>query len=115
MFMSVAKMADLAGPGIGNYADVEKVLPEGYTSLLSPGYPAGHLCGEGLHRGEPLPRAQPADGPGPAHRELGERGQRHARPGRVAYPRPVPHLQRPERPPGGCPGGPGRHEVEADG
>jgi aspartate--ammonia ligase len=30
------KRADLAGPGIGNYADVEKILPLGYTSLLSP-------------------------------------------------------------------------------
>ncbi len=55
--MSVAKMADLAGPGIGNYADVEKVLPEGYTSLLSPrdtqraiyavkGYIEENLCRE---------------------------------------------------------------------
>jgi aspartate--ammonia ligase len=50
-------MADLAGPGIGNYADVEKVLPEGYTSLLSPrdtqraiyavkGYIEENLCRE---------------------------------------------------------------------
>ena len=30
------KRADLAGPGIGNYADVEKVLPQDYTSLLNP-------------------------------------------------------------------------------
>ncbi len=30
------KKADLAGPGIGNYADVEKVLPEDYASLLNP-------------------------------------------------------------------------------
>lgn len=30
------KRADLAGPGIGNYADVEKVLPRDYTSLLNP-------------------------------------------------------------------------------
>lgn len=30
------KKADLAGPGIGNYADVEKVLPQDYTSLLNP-------------------------------------------------------------------------------
>ncbi len=55
--MSVAKMADLAGPWIGNYADVEKVLPEGYTSLLSPrdtqraiyavkGYIEENLCRE---------------------------------------------------------------------
>jgi len=28
------KKADLAGPGIGNYADLEKVLPQDYSSLL---------------------------------------------------------------------------------
>ncbi len=32
--MSDLKKADLAGPGIGNYADVEKVLPTDYESLL---------------------------------------------------------------------------------
>jgi len=30
------KKADLAGPGIGNYTDVEKILPKDYTSLLDP-------------------------------------------------------------------------------
>jgi aspartate--ammonia ligase len=30
------KRADLAGPGIGNYAELEKVLPTDYTSLLTP-------------------------------------------------------------------------------
>lgn len=29
------KRADLAGPGIGNYADLEKILPQDYRSLLS--------------------------------------------------------------------------------
>ncbi len=29
------KKADLAGPGIGNYDDLEKILPRDYTSLLS--------------------------------------------------------------------------------
>jgi aspartate--ammonia ligase len=28
------KKADLAGPGIGNYKDVAKVLPKDYKSLL---------------------------------------------------------------------------------
>ncbi|PXF58884.1 MAG: aspartate--ammonia ligase [Deltaproteobacteria bacterium] len=28
--------ADLAGPGIGNYNEVEKALPDGYEALLSP-------------------------------------------------------------------------------
>lgn len=30
------KKADLAGPGIGNYADLEKILPNDYQSLLTP-------------------------------------------------------------------------------
>lgn len=30
------KKADLAGPGIGNYDELEKVLPNDYTSLLTP-------------------------------------------------------------------------------
>ena len=31
-----SKKADLAGPGIGSYDELEKVLPQGYNSLLSP-------------------------------------------------------------------------------
>jgi aspartate--ammonia ligase len=31
-----AKKADLAGPGIGDYRELEKILPEEYNSLLSP-------------------------------------------------------------------------------
>jgi len=30
------KKADLAGPGIGNYDDLEKILPQDYISLLTP-------------------------------------------------------------------------------
>jgi aspartate--ammonia ligase len=30
------KTADLAGPGIGNYSDLERILPNGYSSLLTP-------------------------------------------------------------------------------
>ena len=30
------KRADLAGPGIGDYAELEKILPQDYQSLLSP-------------------------------------------------------------------------------
>jgi aspartate--ammonia ligase len=33
--MSSSKVADLAGPGIGNYEELEKVLPEDYSSLLT--------------------------------------------------------------------------------
>ena len=31
------KKEDLAGPGIGNYEDLEKILPKNYSSLLTPG------------------------------------------------------------------------------
>jgi aspartate--ammonia ligase len=34
--MTQEKKADLVGPGIGDYAELEKVLPQNYTSLLSP-------------------------------------------------------------------------------
>src|SRR5574340_1213754 len=30
------KKADLAGPGIGDYAELEKILPQDYKSLLTP-------------------------------------------------------------------------------
>ena len=51
------KAADLAGPGIGDYADVEKILPQDYSSLLTPKesqraifavkrYVEDHLCEE---------------------------------------------------------------------
>ncbi|MEA2039235.1 MAG: aspartate--ammonia ligase [Thermodesulfobacteriota bacterium] len=51
------KMADLAGPGIGNYEDLEKVLPVDYNSSLTPketmeavfaakGYIEKNLCKE---------------------------------------------------------------------
>ena len=33
--MTVAKEADLAGPGIGDYAELERVLPDDYTPLLA--------------------------------------------------------------------------------
>jgi hypothetical protein len=29
------KKADLAGPGIGDYKELDKVLPQGYRSLLT--------------------------------------------------------------------------------
>jgi aspartate--ammonia ligase len=32
----VSKQADLAGPGIGNYEELEKILPQDYNPLLSP-------------------------------------------------------------------------------
>jgi aspartate--ammonia ligase len=51
------KKADLAGPGIGDYADIERILPTDYSSLLTPKetqqaifaakhYIEGNLCKE---------------------------------------------------------------------
>ncbi len=51
------KKADLAGPGIGDYAELERILPRDYESLLSPkqtqealfeakDYIESHLCKE---------------------------------------------------------------------
>jgi aspartate--ammonia ligase len=51
------KRADLAGPGIGNYTDIERILPKDYQSLLNPRetqkaifavkrYIEDHLCNE---------------------------------------------------------------------
>lgn len=34
--LTLDKTADLAGPGIGSYEELEKILPRGYRSLLSP-------------------------------------------------------------------------------
>jgi aspartate--ammonia ligase len=34
--LAADKKADLAGPGIGNYDELEKILPTGYSSLLNP-------------------------------------------------------------------------------
>ncbi|HLA12367.1 MAG TPA: hypothetical protein VJ023_17405 [Pyrinomonadaceae bacterium] len=36
MSTMLEKRADLAGPGIGNYEELEKVLPQNYKTLLSP-------------------------------------------------------------------------------
>ena len=36
MQAEASKRADLAGPGIGNYSEVEKVLPSDYRALLNP-------------------------------------------------------------------------------
>jgi aspartate--ammonia ligase len=34
--MSDRKKADLSGPGVGDYAELDKILPAGYATLLSP-------------------------------------------------------------------------------
>jgi len=48
------KKADLAGPGIGNYEDLEKILPDDYQALLTPKDDAGRLSGKKLHRRESM-------------------------------------------------------------
>ena len=50
------KTADLAGPGIGDYAELEHVLPDDYTPLLDPERDtAGARGGEASHRGRVVP------------------------------------------------------------
>ena len=55
--LAVDKKADLAGPGIGNYEELERILPADYSSLLTPKetqiaifavkrYIEDHLCKE---------------------------------------------------------------------
>jgi len=57
MTLALDKKADLAGPGIGNYDEIEKILPAGYSSILNPKetqialavlkrYIEDHLCTE---------------------------------------------------------------------
>ena len=36
MTQTLDKTADLAGPGIGDYDDLEKILPQDYRPLLDP-------------------------------------------------------------------------------
>jgi len=36
MAILTSKTADLAGPGIGNYEELEQILPSDYRSLLTP-------------------------------------------------------------------------------
>ena len=38
---SLDKRADLAGPGIGDYEELERILPDDYNSLLGPGTRSG--------------------------------------------------------------------------
>ena len=54
------KKADLAGPGISTYAEVEKILPSDYRPLLDPKETQKAIYGgQALHRGRPLQGAEP--------------------------------------------------------
>jgi hypothetical protein len=46
------KRADLTGPGIGDYAELERVLPTDYRSLLTPHCAADQLPDGGSEWGE---------------------------------------------------------------
>ena len=77
------KKADLAGPGIGNYDELEEGLAQRLRVAVGRERDAaGHLCREALHRREPLQGTEPDDGYGPADRQRRKRRQRHARPRR---------------------------------
>ena len=109
------KRADLAGPGIGDYKELEKILPQSYRSLLTPKETQQAIFQiEALHRRQPVQGTQPDDGRSAADRRRGERRQRHARPRRLAHAHPVPYLQRPQRASHRCPGRAGRHQVEEE-
>ena len=64
--MKVAdKRADLAGPGIGNYDELQKVLPDDYRSLLDVKETQRAIfAAKRLHRGESLQGTEPDDGYG---------------------------------------------------
>jgi len=88
-----SKKADLAGPGIGDYAELEKILPRDYHPLLTPRetqkavfhlkrYIEDNLCKELDLMMVEVPLIVDA-----------ERRQRHARPRWLAHSHPVSHLQ----------------------
>ena len=110
------KKADLAGPGIGDYLELEKVLPDGLQlAAVTERDAEGALRGEALHRRQPLQRTQPDDGRSAADRGRRERRQRPAGPRRLAHADPVPHLQRSRQAPHQRAGGAGGHQVEENG
>ena len=89
--LTASKQADLAGPGIGNYEDLEKVLPTDYESLLDPKetqialYAAKDYIEE---RTKLDPRASSA------HCRCPQRRQRLSRSGWFTHAHRVPCLQR---------------------
>jgi len=75
------KKADLAGPGIGDYAELEKILPQGYNSCLTR---ANRHKRRSFTSAATLKiisaRMGIDDGPGPVDRRRRKRRQRHTRP-----------------------------------
>ena len=74
--MTNPKVADLAGPGIGNYEELEKILPADYSSSLTRRetqkaiFAVKRFIEDNL-----LQRAEPHHGHGPAHRGRRQRRQ----------------------------------------
>ena len=67
------KKADLAGPGIGNYEELEAILPQDYHSLLNSKETQRALFDLKEYIEDHLQRAQSHDGSGPSHCRCRER------------------------------------------
>jgi hypothetical protein len=75
------KTADLAGPGISTYEEVEKILPTDYEPLLNPRERMQALYAvKSYIEDKPVQGAQPGHGSGPPDRRPGEWRQRLPRP-----------------------------------
>ena len=75
------KKADLAGPGIGDYADLEMILPGLSLAPDSQRNAKSDFPSAPLHRRRLVQGTRTTDGPGTAHRGCRERRQRHDRDG----------------------------------
>ena len=115
--MSSVKEADLAGPGVGDYEELEQVLPGRLRARCSTPRETQRsiFAVKLLDRGRAVRELDLEMVQVPLIVDARERRQRHARPRRLAHARPVPHRERPRPAPGRRPGGPGGDEVEADG
>ena len=111
-----SKKADLAGPGIGDYNELEKILPTDYNPLLNPKetqqaifqvkrYIEDNLCKELSLMMVEVPLIVDA--------ESGVNDMLdHPR---FPHSHSVPHFQRPRQTSDRRPGSPGRHKMEKDG
>ena len=65
----LTKKADLAGPGIGDYDELRQCITAGLQLAVdATGNTGSSLRGERVHRGKPVPGAQPDNGDGSADR-----------------------------------------------
>src|SRR5215472_2648439 len=106
------KKADLAGPGIGDYAELAEILPRDYHSLLDPkqtqsailaakNYIEENLCKKLNLMMVTVPLI--VDVESGVNDYLDRDGPE---------PHPVSHLERLQQPPHRCPGGASGHQVE---